>query len=134
MDKDEFLRQFQDLNTNLEGALASQILTARCELIRCGETCSMNLLRRQCLMVIERFETLEHCAAENAKAITQLSSEMTAFQRQARKNLRGLVAIGPEFACVYKGEASKGITWSRHWTPQPAPAFQSSAFSSFRST
>ena len=24
MDKDEFLRQFQDLNTNLEGALASQ--------------------------------------------------------------------------------------------------------------
>ena len=36
------------------------------------------------------FETLEHCAAENAKAITQLNTEMTAFKRQARKNMRGL--------------------------------------------
>jgi len=36
------------------------------------------------------FETLEHCAAENARAITQLNAEMTAFKRRARKNMRGL--------------------------------------------
>jgi hypothetical protein len=36
------------------------------------------------------FETLEHCAAENAKAITQLNTEIIAFKRQARKNMRGL--------------------------------------------
>ena len=35
------------------------------------------------------FETPEHCAAENAM-ITQLNTEIIAFKRQARKNMRGL--------------------------------------------
>ena len=91
MDKDEFLRQFQDLNNNLEGALASQDFDRAMRI----DTVRRNMLHEFAAKTVPDgdrafFETLEHCAAENAKAITQLSSEMTVFQRQARKNLRGL--------------------------------------------
>ena len=91
MDKDEFLRQFQDLNTNLEGALASQDFDRAMRI----DTVRRSMLHEFAANTVPDgdrafFETLEHCAAENAKAITQLNSEMTVFKRQARKNLRGL--------------------------------------------
>ena len=75
----------------LKVRLHLRILIVRCGSIRCGGACSMNFAIN---MVPDGdkafFETLEHCAAENAEAITQLNTEMNAFKRHARKNMRGL--------------------------------------------
>ena len=91
MNKNEFLRQFQELNNHIEGARASQDFDRAMRI----DSMRRSMLHEFAAKTVPDgdkafFETLEHCAAENAKAITQLNSEMAVFKRQARKNLRGL--------------------------------------------
>ena len=91
MNKDDFLTQFHQLNAHIESALASQDF---------DRAVQIDAARRQMLHEFAAgsvpdgdktfFEALEHCAAENARAITQLNAEMTVFKRRARRNMRGL--------------------------------------------
>ena len=76
--KDEFLDQFSELNTNIEAALSSQDFE---------RAMRIDVVRRQMLHEFANtsvpdgdkmfFETLERCAADNARAITKINSEIT---------------------------------------------------------
>ena len=91
MTKDEFLAQFNLLNTHIESALAAQDF---------DRAMRIDAARRQMLHDFATatvpdgdkvfFETLEKCAADNARAITQMTSEMGALQRRAGHKMRGL--------------------------------------------
>ena len=91
MNKNEFLKQFQELNVHIEGALASQDFDRAMQI----DSVRRSMLHEFAINMVpdgdkEFFEALEHCAAESAEAITQLNAEMNAFKRHARKNMRGL--------------------------------------------
>ena len=91
MNKNEFLNQFSQLNTHIESALASQDFERAMQI---------DMARRQMIHEFAAstmpdgdkafFETLERCAADNARAITQMTAEMDSFQRSAKKTIRGL--------------------------------------------
>ena len=91
MNKNEFLNQFSQLNTHIESARASQ------DFVRAMQ---FDMARRQMIHEFAAatmpdgdkafFETLERCAADNARSITQMTAEMDSFQRSAKKTVRGL--------------------------------------------
>ena len=91
MTKDEFLNQFSELNTNIEAALSTQDFE---------RAMRIDVVRRQILHDFANtsvadgdkmfFETLERCAADNARAITEINSEITHVQQSASRTLRRL--------------------------------------------
>ena len=91
MTKDEFLNQFSELNTNIEAALSSQDFE---------RAMRIDVVRRQMLHEFANtsvpdgdkmfFETLERCAADNARAITEINSEITHVRQSASRTLRRL--------------------------------------------
>ena len=91
MTKDEFLNQFSELNTNIESALSTQDFE---------RAMRIDVVRRQMLHEFANtsvpdgdkmfFETLERCAADNARAITEINSEITHVRQSASRTLRRL--------------------------------------------
>ena len=91
MTKDEFLNQFSELNTNIEAALSTQDFE---------RAMRIDVVRRQMLHEFANtsvpdgdkifFETLERCAADNARAITEINSEITHVRQSASRTLRRL--------------------------------------------
>lgn len=91
MTKDEFLNQFSELNTNIEVALSTQDFE---------RAMRIDVVRRQMLHEFANtsvpdgdkmfFETLERCAADNARAITEINSEITHVRQSASRTLRRL--------------------------------------------
>ena len=91
MTKDEFLNQFGELNTNIEAALSTQDFE---------RAMRIDVVRRQMLHEFANtsvpdgdkmfFETLERCAADNARAITEINSEITHVRQSASRTLRRL--------------------------------------------
>jgi len=96
MTKDEFLAEFHKLNMQIESAVAAQDF---------GRVSMIDMARRQMLEQFastsvpdgdrEFFEILEQCAADNAKAITEMTSQMGRHHRQTGHRIRGLMAYGP---------------------------------------
>jgi hypothetical protein len=90
-DKDEFLAQFTELCSQLENALE------RHDFDRARR---IDVVRRQMLHKFTSeaipggdklfFDTLERCAADNARAITQITAEMDQIRRQAGRKMRQL--------------------------------------------
>ena len=91
MTKDEFLNQFSELNTNIEAALSSQDFE---------RAMRIDVVRRQMLHEFANtsvpdgdkmfFETLERCAADNARAITEINSEIAHGRQSASRTMRRL--------------------------------------------
>lgn len=91
MNKDEFLDQFSDLNASIESALAAQDF---------DRAMRIDFVRRQVLHDFAStsvpdgdeiiFETLERCAADNARAISRINSEMGSARHASSRNLRRL--------------------------------------------
>ena len=91
MTTDEFLNQFSELNTNIEAALSTQDFE---------RAMRIDVVRRQMLHEFANtsvpdgdkmfFETLERCAADNARAITEINSEITHVRQSASRTLRRL--------------------------------------------
>ena len=90
-DKDEFLAQFTELNTHIETALemhdfdrARRIDNARRQMLHDFASRAMPDGDKMF------FDTLERCAADNARAITQITAEMGRIHRQAGRKIRQL--------------------------------------------
>jgi len=91
MTKNEFIAQFQALNTEIESAVAAQNFE---------RVVSIDLARRKMLHEFaaknapdgdhQFFDALERCAADNARAITELTTEMNHMQKSTAGRLRGL--------------------------------------------
>lgn len=96
MTKNEFLAEFHNLNMQIESAAAAQDF---------GRVSKIDQARRQILEEFasksvpdgdkEFFELLERCAADNAKAITEMTSQLGRHHRQTGHKIRGLMAYGP---------------------------------------
>ena len=89
--KDEFLDQFAELNAHIESALemhdfdrARRIDSARRQMLHDFASTAMPDGDKMF------FDTLERCAADNARAITQITSEMGRIRRQAGRKMRQL--------------------------------------------
>lgn len=91
MTKSEFLNQFTAFNEKIESALAAQNF---------DRVVNLDLVRRDMLHEFTAknapdddrhfFEALEACAADNARAITQMTHEMSRLQQETGAKLRGL--------------------------------------------
>ena len=91
MTKSEFLNQFAAFNEQIEAALAAQNF---------DRVVNLDLARRDMLHEFTAtnapdddqhfFEALEACAADNARAITQMTREMSQLQQATGAKLRGL--------------------------------------------
>ena len=91
MNKSEFLEQFMAFNEQIESALAAQNF---------DRVVNLDLARRDMLHEFTAknvpdddrhfFEALEVCAADNARAITQMTQEMSELQRSTGTRMRGL--------------------------------------------
>ena len=89
--KDEFLAQFNELNAHIESAL---------EMHDFERARRIDSTRRQMLHDFAStampdgdkifFDTLERCAADNARAITQITAEIGRIHRQAGRKMRQL--------------------------------------------
>jgi hypothetical protein len=91
MTKDEFLAQFSELNSHIETALAAQDFDRAMRI----DAARRNMLHEFAAATVPDgdklfFETLEKCAADNARAITEMLSEMGALQRRAGHQMRGI--------------------------------------------
>ena len=91
MTKDEFLAQFSQLNSHIETALAAQDFDRAMRI----DAARRNMLHDFAAATVPDgdkvfFETLERCAADNARAITEMISEMGALQRRAGHQMRGI--------------------------------------------
>lgn len=91
MTKDEFLAQFSQLNSHIETALAAQDFDRAMRI----DSARRNMLHEFAAATVPDgdkvfFETLEKCAADNARAITEMISEMGAMQRRAGHQMRSL--------------------------------------------
>jgi len=96
MTKDDFLQRFNRLNTQIEAAVAAQDF---------GRVTAIDATRRQMLQDFtassvpaadkEFFEALERCAADNARAITEMTDQIGNLRRKAGRKVRGLSAYGP---------------------------------------
>ena len=91
MTKDEFLDQFAQLNTDIESALSMQDFE-RARLIDGARREMLQKFATYCVLDCDKafFESLEQCAADNARAITVLNAELQEAQRIASKQMRGL--------------------------------------------
>jgi hypothetical protein len=91
MSKAIFLKQFKDYNDHIESALSAQnfervarLDTARREMLhQFAATATPDDDRHF-------FEALEECAADNARAITEMTGQMTAMRKSTGDTLRGL--------------------------------------------
>ena len=91
MTKIEFLNEFTRYNEQIESALAAQNF---------DRVVNLDLARRNMLHEFASantpeddkhfFEVLEACAADNARAISQMTSEMSQTQQATGAKLRGL--------------------------------------------
>ena len=89
--KDDFLTKFTELCSQLETALEKHDF---------DKARRIDVARRQMLHKFTSrpmpggdklfFDTLERCAADNARAITQITEEMGQIQRQASRKMRQL--------------------------------------------
>ena len=89
--KNEFLNQFNELNAHIETAL---------EMHDFERARRIDIARRQMLQEFTSkvmpdgdrvfFDTLERCAADNARAITHITSEMGRIRRKAGRKMRQL--------------------------------------------
>ena len=91
MTKGEFLTQFSQLNSHIETALAAQDFDRAMRI----DSARRNMLHEFAAATVPDgdkvfFETLEKCAADNARAITEMISEMGALQRRAGHQMRSL--------------------------------------------
>ncbi len=91
MTKDEFLAQFSQLNSHIETALAAQDFDRAMRIDAARRT----MLHEFAALTVPDgdkmfFETLEKCAADNARTITEMLSEMGALQRRAGHQMRGI--------------------------------------------
>ena len=87
--KNEFLDKFNQLNSRIEMALGLQDFE---------RAMKIDVTRRQMLHEFASnvvpdgdkmfFDTLEKCAADNARAITQITSEMNRIQQASRQKIR----------------------------------------------
>jgi len=89
--KDEFLEQFAELNAHIESALemhdfdrARRIDGARRKILHDFANTTMPDGDKVF------FDTLERCAADNARAITEITTEMGRIHRQAGRKMRQL--------------------------------------------
>ena len=91
MTEDEFLDQFAQLNTEIESALAMQDFD-RARLIDGARRRMLQKFATSGVLDSDKsfFESLEQCAADNARAITVLTAELQEAQRIASKQMRGL--------------------------------------------
>ena len=87
--KDEFLTQFAELNAHIESALemhdferARRIDTARRRMLHDFASTAMPDGDKMF------FDTLEKCAADNARAITQITSEMNRIQHASGQKIK----------------------------------------------
>ena len=91
MTKDDFLNRFSAMNTDIESALATQNF---------DRAVRIDAVRRQMLHDFTNnlvpdgdkvfFETLERCAADNARAISKINSEIGKVRHSASRNMRRL--------------------------------------------
>lgn len=91
MTKDDFLNRFSAMNTDIESALATQNF---------DRAMRIDAVRRQMLHDFTNnlvpdgdkvfFETLERCAADNARAISKINSEIGKVRHSASRNMRRL--------------------------------------------
>lgn len=91
MTKDDFLNRFSAMNTDIESALATQNF---------DRAMRIDAVRRQMLHDFTNnlvpdgdkvfFETLERCAADNARAISRMNSEIGKVRHSASRNMRRL--------------------------------------------
>ena len=91
MTKDDFLNQFHELNDKIESALSAQDFE---------RATRIDVVRRQVLHEFANtsvpdgdkmfFETLERCAADNARAITKINSEIGRVRQSASRTVRRL--------------------------------------------
>jgi hypothetical protein len=91
MTKDDFLNRFSAMNTDIESALATQNF---------DRAMRIDAVRRQMLHEFTNnlvpdgdkvfFETLERCAADNARAISKINSEIGKVRHSASRNMRRL--------------------------------------------
>ena len=91
MNKLDFLDQFSEFSEQIESALAAQNF---------DRVVNLDLARRDMLHEFTAtnapdddrhfFETLEACAADNARAITQMTHEMNQVQKSTGAKMRGL--------------------------------------------
>ena len=91
MTKEEFLSQFSNLNSCIETALAAQDFERAMRI----DAARREMLHEFAAATVPDgdkvfFETLEKCAADNARAITEMISEMGAVQRRAGHQMRGI--------------------------------------------
>ena len=87
--KNEFLDKFNQLNSRIESALGLQDFE---------RAMKIDIARRQMLHEFTSnvvpdgdkvfFDTLEKCAADNARAITQITSEMNRIQRASGQKMK----------------------------------------------
>ena len=91
MNKDDFLNRFSAMNTDIESALATQNF---------DRAMRIDAVRRQMLHEFTNnlapdgdkvfFDTLERCAADNARAISKINSEIGRARHSASRNIRRL--------------------------------------------
>ena len=91
INKNEFLNQFNELNAHIETAL---------EMHDFDRARRIDIARRQMLQEFTSksmpdgdkvfFDTLERCAADNARAITNITSEIDRMRREASRKMRQL--------------------------------------------
>ena len=91
INKNEFLNQFNELNAHIETAL---------EMHDFDRARRIDIARRQMLQEFTSksmpegdkvfFDTLERCAADNARAITNITSEIDRMRRKASRKMRQL--------------------------------------------
>ena len=91
MTKEEFLSQFSNLNSCIETALAAQDFERAMRI----DAARREMLHEFAAATVPDgdkvfFETLEKCAADNARAVTEMISEMGAVQRRAGHKMRGI--------------------------------------------
>ena len=87
--KDEFLDKFSQLNSRIESALGTHDFE---------RAMKIDIARRQMLHEFTAnivpdgdkmfFDTLEKCAADNARAITQIKSEMNRIHRKSVRKIK----------------------------------------------
>ena len=97
MKKQEFLAQFSELNAHIEAALTAQDFDRAMRI----DSARRDILREFAATADPDgdkvfFAALEQCAADNARTITRMTTEMSAVQRRTGQQVRGLSGYGTQ--------------------------------------
>ena len=89
--KNEFLEQFAKLNAHIESALEMHDFD-RARRIDCARRKMLHDFASTAMPDGDKmfFDTLERCAADNARAITQITTEIGRIHRKAGRTMRQL--------------------------------------------